>query len=450
MYDSSRRLLTVSIFLVLGPLLTAALLGAIVVRKTPLAAHWEAGAIQSKVSRNVQVESVSYLRPDLVKLNGVKICDPLTGKPILFCPTVELHYDLPDWKDVSSEPIGRLRKCFVDDLIIELDPRNKHEGIDRIIKLAIELSAKQVPGREIDLQFDIANVEFKFVGTVPDESYQLTMLRGKYVAKADNNEILFMFNMRNDVVSEPITFSLKKAHEAEALLELSSGKTVIPGKLLTLFAPGFSVFGEDFRFSGTIRASFQNKANWLFTLEKTTIRDVDLQTFANYFTPYRASGRLDMSIKSAANFEIRGGEMRFINAKGWFGIQDGKIAKELMRKIAEQFDLTPYPRHLAQIYRKPDPIAMFPKEVELPIKEAIVLFDLNQAGAVFQPSNSTENGLIIAINRENNYYMPKNVEQSRVSYPELLHLLMPDNSELVPLTPHSQRVINLLNLPPAK
>ena len=436
MHDSSRRLLTVSIFLVLGPLLTAALLGAITVRKTPIAAHWEAETIRIATNRNAKIKSVNYLRPDLVRLNDVKILDPQTGNPLLYCPVVELHYDL-------KELPGILRKCVVEEMVIELYPKSKYEDVEKIVKTVLELPRKQLPD---NLLFDIANVEIKVVGTVPEESYQLTSLRGKYVANSGKDETLFMFNMGNDVVSEPIRFTLQKTEENETTLELSSDKTVMPGKLLTLFVPGLSVLGDDFRFSGTILAKSQSKTDWTFSLENTTIRDGNLRSFAAFVTPYRATGQLNFSIKSV-NFQTIGGENRFLNANGWFQIQNGTIAKDLLKKIVEQFGLIPNPRHLTQVYRNPDPISRFPRVPELPIENAIVQFDLNPSGAVFQSINSPDSGLVLSINRENNYYIPKKMEQTRVSYSDLLHSLMPVNAELVPLTPHSQRVINLLHLP---
>ncbi len=91
-HDHTRRILSLSLFFLLGPILTASVLGVIVWRKLPFVVPAHEREMFAATGLNVRIGTVEYQRPDRLAYRDVRIVDPETKTVLLSCPEMGVAF----------------------------------------------------------------------------------------------------------------------------------------------------------------------------------------------------------------------------------------------------------------------------------------------------------------------------------------------------------------------
>jgi hypothetical protein len=92
LHDYTRRLLTLTLFFVLGPILTVLVLGVVVCQKSPVAVRKHEQTILNQTGLNVRIDSVSELSPGKTQYTNLRLVDPETKKTVLSCPELTITF----------------------------------------------------------------------------------------------------------------------------------------------------------------------------------------------------------------------------------------------------------------------------------------------------------------------------------------------------------------------
>lgn len=439
MRDHSRRFLTLLIFLFLGPLLTAVILGAIGVRKLPIAAEREESNMRGVFSRDVRIESVEYLNPFLRKFTNFSLAHPTyADKPLVSIPELELRY----------KTSGTLRAANVN---VRLGSREETGEIRFLQEMLFELFPERFSGKEISCEFRFENIDVSISNAVPEEVYHLSFFNGRFTSGPLEDRLECSFNMGDDLVSEPIRFTVSRGRDREnpeLSVELDMNRTTVSARFLSLFFPWFENLGPKALLNGrTIRARSQSPGHWNLTFTDVLFQNVDLRKISEPYTTYQLSGHLNLGIDNA-EFSLKSGDLSFLGSSGYIQIQNGSMEKGLFRNLIEQYQLVRRdrrtPESLPESPSGEDPLLRFRNVDHLPVLECIVVFELKEREALFQAAPRHDQ-LVLILDQNHRFYLPKEMEQW-VPYSHVLYPFLPSGAELIPLTPQSQRIIKVLSI----
>ncbi|MGL6225458.1 MAG: hypothetical protein ACRC10_02400 [Thermoguttaceae bacterium] len=507
MYDSNRRLITIILFLLLGPLLTIALSAGLLLRSLPLSARWEERQIAAQTPWTVQIEQVEHLNPSTRRYKQFSILQSQTRIPLVVCPEIELVQKGPKWSCeitelfVNLEPIGQLDMFREFNRILFELFQDQFGGVARTFTFTIEnieitapFSYQQadsfpqtssVPqtssfqqigkeadsgdradlnrgvdlGRSIDLGQTVdsnrmISLDGSGVTTISGSSqkFRLTFLNGTFTSTPEKDLLECSFNMSDNLTAEPIELRIEKTRNVadsqqrpQLNLLYSTVQTYSSGRFLTLLFPDLIPLGPDCRFSGRIYAEFMPEQKMQVKLEEMNITGIDLALLAPTLTPYHVSGLFTIGIKEAM-LEFSRTDNRLHYAKGWGEIKDGTLQKELLVKLIDQFALSWTPTETATNTGY-SPLERVRPNSPIPLEHAVICFDFNDSGCLFQSVNPSGAMMKFKGNQGNNYlYLQQSRSETRIPYANVLYSLMSDNAELVPLTPQSQKIIPYLPL----
>ncbi len=421
------------LFLAFGPLLTAALIGAVAYRNLPVATYFEENAIRYQTGWKVKIGEVEYPKPNLVRFREFVVLHPQTLAPLARCPKLELQY---------SE---NFRKYSATEFQVFLDVKDRQQGLRVFTRMLFDILPEQFSGKAKNLEFNFENVELLTGDPNQKGQHRITFLGGLFSSEAERDKIECSFNLSDDLTAEePIRFLAERNRKDETsnlYLHYDSDKTYASGKFLSLFLPVFSLLGDQCRFSGTIRAESRSNDDWKIHFEEVDFKNGSLQQISKMLTSYRIDGCFNLGIK-AATIGYAHSQGQFLGANGWIQIEDGSIQKELLVKLIDQFSLSWSPTPVQKTAPAPDPLAGYSSKGDIPIKESCICFELNETGGHFR--SPFPSGSILQTMRQDQLYLSKKFGDQPTSYAAILYPLMPDNAELVPLTPQMHRIFKFL------
>jgi len=455
MNDRTRHSLAVLLFLVFGPTLTAALVGWVVVRRSPLAVQYETNALRAETGIDLKIDSVDYRRQNSWKYGQVELSHPNTGQP--FVVFSELENRLPEPEFLKSfSPLAlfggagkeSFRRIKSPSVSIALNPKTVPQDVAILGHLLLNQFGDRFSDRNANLLFDFSEVEIR----CPESPIKLMFVGGRF--RSEEGKILLecSFNMQDNQSQDSIHFVILRQkngspEEPELIVELRTNTTEVPVRFLALLFPGLKSLGPEAFFHGTVRGELSKRNIWTVTFDDMTIENADLKTLAAELTPYRLSGQLRIGVKSA-KIAFNGNQSRFLEAVGDIRIVNGSIERKLLARLVEDWQLSPTPNNVTNpLHQNRSLLDVLPPEeqdilfAEVPYMRVI----LGKDGALIQSTYS--NGIVIAMDQSHRYHRPERISQGRIPYSVLLDSFSPDNAVFFPLTPQTQKIVPYLSPP---
>ena len=472
LHDQTRRVLTLLIFYLLGPILTFGLIAGVAVRKVSWNARLYERAVAAGTGLALHVGSVEYRTPTCVRFQNVDVLDGATGAPLFHAPAIE-------WTFVPSEKLGDFfpglapekkgdreerpsLESFVSFFSAILPIRSETLGFHRLTipqseirfetltpeesakktqELLFELLARyrKTPGLPIQIGLDHVDLNLHNSGkrerSLPGS---LRFVQGNLYRVADSTRSDWTFQLPEVSEVEMQRFSVEE-QPAKLVLRFSNSlpdnhqayPKEIPCELAAAFCSFFQHFSQGSQFFGDLTAEYRASEPgnpWTFRLLDFFLRNLDVARYAAEYTPFPISGKADIQLYRAAF-----GSGTF-TAEGWLEVRSGSLDRTLFHRLAERFDL------------RVDPEGSL-EGTAVPFDRCVVVFRLDKDGATFWKNNDDgTNRFMVREARPTvppmSVYLPNT--RSPIPYPMILAALVPDTAPIIPLTSGTQKIISVL------
>jgi hypothetical protein len=449
LHDQTRRIISLLLFFILGPLLTLGILAGVVLRKIPANARKFEYNAAVQTGLTWKIDAVEYRSLYCVRLKNVRLLDSFSAKTIFFAPEIDWQYIISENYDkyfpgieISAHSDNQMfpfitriqpngfQQIFVPDSVLTFDD-------DSMPAVAVRDTLEKILTRfhflsETPIQFVFENVGIfsNYSKKRPDERPdRFRFVRGNlYRTKS---EIRSGWEFQVPEFSELETqrfYVVQPFHSNGVEIMLRTGKVPLPCELAAVFCPAFRNFGNESRFSGEFYLEKTNDPKHpdipaTLRLNNVSFKEVDIAPLAKEYTPFSVSGIMrDLQINHATF------GTNIFTAEGCFQIVDGSIEKTLFQRFIERFRLTVQPSDILD-----SPRGM------IPFTACAVHFRLQPDGAIFRPDELWHNALMHTVPDAAGLgkmavYFP-NENRQLISYHTLFSIFAPDTAPVVPLTP---------------
>ena len=357
LHDKTRRWLTLSIFLLLGPALLLFVLGKVCSRHSiRTVAEWET-LLTSSLGKTVEIESVAFPAPGVVRFSQMRIIDPINGEMLALVPQwelIEIIGEMPQHIDPAPKDDNSVTG-FDDSYILQASykrgltgsigfafsnvfrakqPRYWHCEIpslscaDEIIPHAKDLlfdcmarqpepngaatDARSFGVRpavlfigKVDIVFQSQNASEAEAFANPSskrnvDSETIKNVCFEFRPSADQTDLLAVFLLDEQTTdTEPYRFSASRTRQPDVTtrVQLTTGEAGIAAQLLAHVEPFFERFGTQSRFRGTVIAENRGDKNKQQTrsleLKQASFANVSLDTFLSRALSFQLTGTAD-------------------------------------------------------------------------------------------------------------------------------------------------------------
>lgn len=448
MHDSTRRFLLLSLFVLIGPILSLSVLTVIVVRRLPGEAKRHEILLRGHSGHKISINSVEYKRPNQIRYNGVRLLDTFSEKTLIETPCVDLKIiDAFQWhKIVSQENVdknGVYWHCKIERLNLDLSG-----NCERLMSMFFETLQKRNIERPKGIVFEIRSI-----GLSQQENPVLQDVFG-YVSlpSEKNTECRIAFQLRDCPNPDPVQLLGERIeNENGATIKwtlTSAGKEStghpIPVAFLQSFYPTLAAFGNECRVSGTVFAEkHSSKKNWTLRFQNVCFRNGDLWTLTDGRTPYKIAGKIEgLNIDSAS---IIDGVLQ--NAQGFIEVQKGSIERGLLLAFIERFSLDVSPSSaVANVTKsaieRSGGSADDWETVDIPFDRCWGFFTVSEKGLFFRPHPDSD-GLVLEYDVEKLRLYIKDSKRP-VPLVRLLAAFQPSDAAVAPLNEATKNVLPFL------
>jgi hypothetical protein len=461
LHDQTRRIISLLLFFILGPLLTFGILAGIVLRKIPANARKFEYNAAIQTGLTWKIDAVEYRSLYCTRLKNVRILDPFSAKTIFFAPEIDCqfivaenfdkffpgietnsdHSDKPIAPFLSSIQSNGIRsngfhQIFVANSVLTFD----HDSASAV---AVRDTLEKILARfhllsETPIQFVFENVGVFSVYSkkrTDERPDRIRFVRGNLYRTKNEIRSDWEFQVPEFSELETQRFSVIQKRPANSVeITLRTGKIPIPCELAAVFCSAFRHFGNGSRFSGefSVEKNSNTEIPPTLRLKNVSFKDIDLSPFALKYTPFSVSGTMcDLQISQA----ILGRNL--FTAEGCFQIVDGLIEKTLFQRIIERFNLVV----------KPSDILESPRRM-IPFTACAIHFRLQPDGVIFRPDDLWHNALMhqvpdaSGLGKMTVYFPDEN--RRLISFHTFFSIFAPDTAPTVPLTPGLKHLFFLL------
>ncbi|MDR3199034.1 MAG: hypothetical protein LBU34_14300 [Planctomycetaceae bacterium] len=456
LHDQTRRIISLLLFFILGPLLTLGILAGIVLRKIPANARKFEYNAAVQTGLTWKIDAVEYRSFYCTRLKNVRLLDSFSAKTIFFAPEIDCRYIISENfnkffpgietnSEHSDNPIlpftasvrpNGFQQIFVPDSVLTFD----HDSASAV---AVRDTLEKILARfhllsETPVQFVFENVGIFSVYSKqrPDEKPdRVRFVRGNLYRTKNEIRSDWEFQVPEFSELETQQFSvIQKRQVNNVEITLRTGKIPVPCELAAVFCSAFRRFGHGSRFSGefSVEKNSNPEIPPTLRLKNVSFKDIDMAPFAEEYTPFSVSGTMrDLQMTHAALGP------NIFTAEGCFQIVDGSIEKTLFQRIIERFNLIV----------KPSDISESPRTM-IPFTACAVHFRLQPEGVVFRPDELWQNALMhqvpdaSGLGKMTVYFPDEN--RRLVSFHTLFSIFAPDTAPVVPLTPGLKNLFFLL------
>ncbi|MDR3234341.1 MAG: hypothetical protein LBT46_11885 [Planctomycetaceae bacterium] len=468
LHEQTRRFLALGTFYLLGPMLTLAVIGAVVLRKLPDNARRFEYALSAQTGLHWSIDSLEYRSPNTVRLCRVQLYD--NDNTVFIAPQIDIGYVTGGKLDERFPGVVLNRRIkesaakkqgFLPNFLQgfagifpSFEPESGYWQINldaALIKLDAYSGETSAAAVQQVLHKIVSRFEFIAETPVQISVEKLAAVSGYSAAKKGEKYDTFRFVQgsiyrTNDSCRSAWTFQIKGISETETAqlsfvrpltggqLEITfqSGKQQVPCGLAAVFCSSFTPFSGG-KFSGnlTLNADGINPRSATLRLDNVTLQNFDLTPLVKPYTRFAITGTVaDLTIKHAVF-----GASQF-TAEGCVKIASGSLDAALFNRIVDNFRLTVAPSTIVESLQQ-----------SIPFTACAVHFRLQPDGAVFWADELWRDAFMYTEDKSEmimTVYMPAGNKRQAVSYQAVLSIFAPDAAPVVPLTPGLQKIFSVI------
>jgi len=319
-HERTQRRVCFAAFLGLGLLPTLITAGWCFLRHSPGKETFAARRLQQELGLGVQLEKFVYVRPGVVRYEGLKLFEPESHRLLLQCRQMEVCRR--DDQKSSQRPQLEL---FVEGLVIEAETL---ESCRRWLQYVLE---NRLPLSEVDLHLSAAEACLRS----GRERLHLYKISGELKYLPVGVQAQFSFYPSENSTSDPAKLRLlrdRRTQPISTLCELYTGGSDWPCRRLGVGLPLLQALGNQAHFRGYFWGT-ETPSGWEGDLAGR-VSNLDLGALADNFLPYQISGFGELTIHRA---RFRQGRLQ--EGSGTLIAGPGKIDRTLLAAAAEQLGL---------------------------------------------------------------------------------------------------------------
>ncbi|MDR3181636.1 MAG: hypothetical protein LBT89_01745 [Planctomycetaceae bacterium] len=469
LHEQTRRFLALGTFYLLGPMLTLAVIGAVVLRKLPDNARRFEYALSVQTGLHWSIDSLEYRSPNTVRLCRVQLYD--NDNTVFIAPQIDIGYVtggklnerfpgimlnrsvkesaakkqdflqnfLQGFAGIfpSFEPESGYWQINLDTALIKLDAYSGETSAAAVQQILHKIVSRFEFLAETPVQISIEKLAAVsgYSSTKKGEKYDtFRFVQGSIYRTNDSFRSDWTFQIKGISETETEQLSFVRPLAGDTLeITLQTGKQGVPCGLAAVFCRAFEPFtGGDFsgRFSVTLNNT--NPRSAAVRLDNVTLKNFGLIPLVKPYTRFAITGTVaDLTIKHAVF-----GTSQF-TAEGSVKIASGSLDTALFHRIVDNFRLTVVPSTIVESPRQP-----------IPFTGCVVHFRLQPDGAVFWTDELWKNAFMYTENSKGEIvmtaYMPAGNKRQAVSYQAVLSIFAPDAAPVVPLTPGLQKIYSVI------
>jgi len=334
LHDSARRRIAMAAFVALCVVPTAVVVICGLARHTPGHVRTVATRLSWQLNQRVSLARVRYLRPGVVRYEGLELADPETGDRILRCRSLQVSRERP------TDHEGRGRSC----LVMTASRAELEAGrLDQVWQLVRRALTGRIGSVEWDARLAATEVTLRH----GDASHAITQLRGRIDRLPGGSQADVTFRLAELETPEPIQVRVARNGQTEppaSGLGVYTGGGALPCSLLALAVPEFEAMGPESRFSGYVWAN-ETDEGWGGVLEGE-FSGVDLERLVAGRFPHTLAGAAELTVKNAT---VRQGRLE--EAAGSLVAGPGTISRSLLDAAAGRLGMArgPEPRGSGQL-----------------------------------------------------------------------------------------------------
>lgn len=450
LHDQTRRIISLLLFFILGPLLTLGILAGIVLRKVPANARKLEYNAAVQTGLTWKIDAVEYRSLYCTRLKNVRLLDSFSSETIFFAPEIDCQYIVSENFDkffpgietnvaahsdnqtfpftttiIPVRPNG-FRQIIVPDSVLTFDHDSASAVAVRDTLEKILARFRMLSETPVQFVFENVGVFSTYSKKRPDEKPdRFRFVRGNLYRTKNEIRSDWEFQVPEFSELETQRFSVIQPRQANGVeIALRTGKIPIPCELAAVFCSAFRHFGNGSRFSGefSVEKNGNPEIPPTLRLKNVSLKEMNMAPFAKEYTPFSVSGTIrDLQINQASF------GANIFTAEGCFQIVDGSIEKTLFQRFIERFNLIVQPSDILE-----SPRSM------IPFTACAVHFRLQPDGVIFRPDELWHNALMHQVPEASGlgkmtvYFPDEN--RRLVSFHDLFSIFAPDTAPVVPLT----------------
>lgn len=320
--DRTRRHVHVVLFGLLCLVPTAAVVGWAAWLRLPWYAADQAERLGLCLGLKVNLEGIRHPRPGLTVYEGLELCEPATGRPILRCARLEAR-----WQDDMDFARQRRRFLMLQAPGVEVFAEQREEWP----RLLDRLLAGRLGWSEACVQFAAAEVVISGQPSLP----KLAGVLGRFESLARGTWAGLAFPSDDPAGRlATVCFSRERQSQGSGLhVRVDTGQGAVACPLLALGWGGLALFGPQARFAGTIEAE-RTAGAWDGQVAGH-FSNVDLDVLVTQRFRWTLSGKAQLFLDQA---RVR--RSRLQQAAGWVVVtQGGTVSRGLLELAAEHLGM---------------------------------------------------------------------------------------------------------------
>ncbi len=285
LHDRMRRRIALAIFFALGLMPTLAVSAWGLWWRSARYVDREAEQLGWRLGMTVSLAGIRHPEPGVVVYEGLQVCEPEGRQPVFRCRELRACWNAP-----LGESSGRGLRLILS------QPEINGSQWGEIWRLVDRLLTRRTEAGDVPLH--LAAEELGIVGR--ELSQKLVQVEARLEARPGGPQIEAMFRLAGKTDSEPARLLVTRNRQvtpAATGMELDTGGTPLPCRLLAIGLTGFELLGPRSWFCGTLRASPSGDGPSGKLVGQFT--EVDLERLVSGHSPHRMSGTADLSVEVA-------------------------------------------------------------------------------------------------------------------------------------------------------
>jgi len=243
-HDTTRRRICIAAFFVLCLVPTAGISAWCLWRQMPARTAGEAQRLTRTLGLDVSLDRLAHPRPGIVVYEEFGLSDPETGQVVLRCPALKTG-----WKETAAGQ-GGPKTALV---LSASKPQIQAATLDHLGRLLDRILRRQIDCPPCDVWLSAGEAELR----TDVDSHALEDLQGSIESHASGSRAQAVFRLAGVDGKEPIAIRIERDRRTvppSTRVELSTGGSAVPCRLLALGWNAWQLWGPQSRFRGSLWA----------------------------------------------------------------------------------------------------------------------------------------------------------------------------------------------------